>query len=257
MAAQSSMSYSRVQLFAQRIFVMNQSNWLKALLASTGIILVLWLINFLFGTINTAELTKPAFDSYQGFSLFLFLVIGIVIVNDFFKELQEAAKSSQFLMIPASTAEKIISAILLSMIIYIVFAMIVIVALSVIINGVTALTFDGVGFAIFNPFSLEAIASISSFVVMHSIFMFGAVWFRKNNILKTILSIATFFAILAIGFAIFMLFAAYSGWDIHFEHHIDITAFENTMSLARFLFWSAVVALFWFGSFRTLKRRGV
>ncbi|MCC5942199.1 MAG: hypothetical protein JJU37_11720 [Balneolaceae bacterium] len=216
----SAFSLSRVRHLSNRFFLLNQKNWLVGLLGIAGILFTLWLVP----VIITSGDTVPAFSALlQGPAIFAYTLGGLAITSRIFHEVHSPNTCYQFLTLPATNFEKFFSAWVVTTVAYTIFAMLSIVLLSFSVETLSALiTGNWGGFALFNPISGDVIETIMSYFVYQSIFMFGAIYFRKNNFLKTVLAYIVIVIGLLITFATIMLILglSYEG-EVNFSMHFD------------------------------------
>lgn len=201
--------------------------------------------------------TEPAeLHRFQNLYLVTFFFGGLLFTSQIFKELHSPHQSYFFHTLPASTLEKLAGAWLLTSPIYI-------------------LTFTLLSFAVFllsflivgEPFSLsyffnDALGKIIiSYMVIQTIFLWGAVYFRKNNFLKTVL------AILVAGILLSVYGAALRHWLLDNQMLVFVKSedFAGDYAFPSNLFGPYPKILFWwvFGPYMllmtyfTLKEREV
>jgi hypothetical protein len=111
---------------------------------------------------------------------------------------------------PASTLEKFLArAVLVSVgmavgggVIYFVFALVS--------EGINQLIF-GRGHEVFNPVSRDALLAMAHYMVWNAVILLGAVYFRKNSLIKSVLSLTGLAILLALftGLVVRIVFAPY------------------------------------------------
>jgi hypothetical protein len=171
----TSLSLTRIKHLLNRYFI---ENWKKDLYVG----LVLLVIAF-------------ASNPMAGFSGFVYMVMVLLYTGRIFGNLAHKESAQHYLMIPASTSEKLIVNLFLSHIYY------VLLLLVFLVSGILLRAFILSPFCeTFNCFSfldakksMFSFSSYVSFLSFQSILAFGSVYFRKNAFIKTLLSIAAFF----------------------------------------------------------------
>lgn len=237
----------RQLLLLRRQLSVSQQTWLIAAGAIFGLLLI---ISVLVATFNPAEL-----PDVQGFYLAAFTFGGLIFTSLIFKELHSPHRSYFFLTLPASTLEKLTAAWLLTSPLYI----LAFTLISFIIYFISFLI-AGIPFS-FAYFFNDGLGEASlSYMVIQTIFLWGAVYFRKNNFLKTLLSLI----LLAIGLGMYagllgvLLFES-STISITPTSHPELIAFmEQVIGPAfQFLFWAVLGPYMLVMTYFTLKEREV
>lgn len=183
-------SFTRFQLVLKRYVVLNQRTWLVGFLCVAGFLL---LIAVLPTISNMFSVDQPGFIAIREFTISLYSFGGLILTSMIFNEVHSSTKAFQFLTLPSTTFEKISAAWFTSTIVYTVVSMISIVALSILIEVIKGIN-TGVWspFHIFNPFTSDVISAFLDYLFYQSIFLLGAVYFKKNNFIKTLLVIIVF-----------------------------------------------------------------
>lgn len=180
-------SMERFRLVLKRTIVMNQRTWAIGFLSVGGFLLVVAILPFITNMFNVA---RPGFAAIREAAIFFYMLGGLVLTSMIFNELHTPTKAFQFLMLPSTTFEKLAAAWFTATMIYTLATMASIFVLSVIIETIKAIN-TGVwsSFLLFNPFTSEIVSTILLFFFYQSIYLLGAVYFQKNNFLKTLLVI--------------------------------------------------------------------
>ncbi|MFA5669094.1 MAG: hypothetical protein WC967_07610 [Balneolaceae bacterium] len=147
-------------------------------------------------------LTKFFTTENQIFGPLLFSTSAILITyggyafsSTMFNELNSSGSATQFLTLPASALQKLIAAWFVSFVAYTAVGVAAIYILSKIIDT--------------NVISVPITASLPSlytYIVMHSIFLFGAVYFKTNNFLATVVAMLFVFIALSLTFLVLSSF---------------------------------------------------
>jgi hypothetical protein len=245
----NSFSIPRVLQLCLRFFVYNRRSWLIGFGAATGFILAIWLLPLILASDPGHQYS---FEHLQGTAMLLYVLGGLFLTSNLFGELHTPSSSYQFLTLPATTFEKLFAAWLISSLLYTIIVMTGLIGLSFIVESVSAIhTGTGISYTLFNPFSDDALNSIGNYFVFHSFFMLGAVYFRKNNFLKTFLSlILLFFLLISISTTALLIM----GDSV--EAVVEIKLFDN-MSGIQILFWTVLTLFILFLSYIRLRNKQV
>ena len=128
-----------------------------------------------------------------------FYIGGLVLTSMVFKELHSPHKSYFYLMLPASTVEKLVGAWLLTSPLYSLTYL-----LTTLIVYLIGHLIAGEPFIISSFFNEGMAGVVVAYMIIQSIFLWGALYFRKNNFLKTILALLGLGICLAIFSAIML-----------------------------------------------------
>jgi hypothetical protein len=237
----------RQYLFVQRQFSLFQQRWAIAAAVIFGLMLIISIFHALFITGNPTGIR----GNYNGF----FFIGGIILTSPIFKELHYPNRSYSFLSLPASTLEKLIGSWLLTSPLYI----IVFTLISFVIYLISLLI-AGAPFAFSNFFTESYGDTISNYLVIQTIFLWGACYFRKNNLLKTLLSIIMLFIAVAIYTVLLknLFFGPGGGFVVTVgDFQVYSEEFKNTFVLVMKFLFSALGPYMLLVSYYTLKERQV
>lgn len=185
----------RLALLLKRDFYIQYRTYLVALGALFGVLFIA----------NVASIVSADSwnfnDVFYPLSLFLG---GFVFTSSSFNELNEPRDRAFYLGLPASTLEKFASKLIVtgpgfafvSLVLYFIF--------SLSVYALTNLIF-GMGHGLFDPFAESVWSHIRVYLATQSIFLLGAVWFRKNPLLKTVLLLF----VMMVGYALFVALTVY------------------------------------------------
>lgn len=187
----NSFSTTRFIHLCKRAFVLNRRQWIVGLLASTGIVMVIWMVPTLI-ILNESGVSR--FEYLLPTALMIFTLWGLLLTSDIFQELFTPSTAFQSLTLPATSTEKFLSAWVLTMPVFLIVT-ITAIFLITLLSSLIFLMFDGnlSGFNIYNPIDQTTWDFALNYLFLNSLFLLGAVYFRKNNFLKTI---AAFIAIM-------------------------------------------------------------
>ncbi len=129
------------------------------------------------------------------FGLF-FLLVGIVAGSQAFSAMHKQDRSYAYLTLPASHLEKTVDKLLLSTVGYGIAVLAGYFLFSAAALGIGELI-AGRSYPLFNPFERWVWEIVGGYIVIHSIFLFGAAYFKNRHFIKTLLGIAAVFLLLA------------------------------------------------------------
>ncbi len=233
-------SAQRFTLLIKRYFVLNYKPWLIGLGALSGVLLLVSLIN---AYASGGSFNFPLITSLG--SVFIFIV-GFMTTSSVFKEIHTPARGQFFLTLPATTIEKLFSHWFITSIAYILIANIILYLVLLFANGLSNLIW-GMQWSFFNPFSIGNLELMGQYIVAHSLFFLGAVYFRKNNFLKTLLSLFALYVFLGIilGLSAWAIFGSggvlLDGNEINHEMQLQL---ESNFKLINRIFFAGIMAPF-------------
>lgn len=199
------LDFTRLSNFVQRQAVLNLNTMLVAAGAVFGILLVISLaIAYFDGNPDSSENLKITYR-------FVFFLAGYVFTSRVFSELHSPQKSYAYLTLPVSTTEKVIGSWLLSSPVYVLGYWIMISIIFLITKLIT-----GTPVTIGLLFDRGFFNAVGTYMVTQTIYFLGAVYFRKNNFLKTILSLFVLIVFIGLysGLLVWLLFGgSISGQD--------------------------------------------
>ncbi|MBT3272350.1 MAG: hypothetical protein HN368_04280 [Spirochaetales bacterium] len=155
-----------------------------------GVFLIIYLIS-MFTLARGGEVTvgfsPVAMRNDFHFGLFtpLLFIGGFIFTSRAFYESHSRVRSHDWFMLPASTLEKFTERLALSSVGYALGAALLYTLFSIISAGISQAIFKA-SFPIFNPLTRTAILLMLNYIVVQSIFLLGAAYFRKNHFVKTV-----------------------------------------------------------------------
>lgn len=245
-------SLQRLFLLMKRHSIMNMKTWLIGFGALSGVLIVSALLqSYTTGNFNAGSLSSTGIS-------FIFIA-GYLITSMAYNEIHTPARGQFYLILPANIFEKLLSNWLLTSIVYVLIAN-VLLSLVLIIAGLLSSLIFSTSMEFYNPFTEAGFKNMGVYLVTQSVFFLGALYFRKNNMLKTLLSI--FVIIVALG-----TIAGLFGWIILGEYNqINEESLPpqglhfftvNIPQIARVLFWGLTAPFFLLVSYFKLKEREV
>jgi hypothetical protein len=247
-------SVQRFLLLIKRYLLFNAKTWLIGLGATSGVMIVIGVIQAYVSQFNYQ--VEPLVTTGQ----VIIYIGGFILTSMAYNEIHTPARSQFYLTLPATTIEKLFSQWVVTSLIFVVVANILLSIVLIIGNLIGNLVWS-VPFDFFNPFALANIELMLIYIITQSIFFLGAIYFRKNNFLKTILSlfvIGTALNIITVLFA--LLIFGTEGMQIE-SGMMDIkftTWLEETFPVAmKILFYGVLTPFCLAVSYFKLKEREV
>lgn len=218
--------------------------------AAIGIFLIISLIDI---WSNSAE---PGF--HHGMFTAVLVIGGLIVTGNIFRDLHRKETIGGYLLLPASALEKVVVRILLAGIGWALFTVIWYTLFSLLAEGVNSMIF-GRSHSLFNPLEGDVWLSIAHYLVLHSIFLVGAVYFRKHHLLKTILSLFVAGMVISILGLVAVRLAFWDYFQTAFHLSVDehlgpvierLVAesngiFEVLRWIARIVYWAVLPVLCW------------
>jgi hypothetical protein len=118
-------------------------------------------------------------------------ICGALLTVKIFNEINHEVKGPVWLNLPASIPEKFMSRFLLTTLLFIAWILVLVALASLISEGLNILIF-GQRHAIFNPFREEVLVKTFQYFLGQSLFLFGAIFFKKHALPKTVLSLVVY-----------------------------------------------------------------
>lgn len=203
----------------KRSFVINQRQWLIGLIASIGIVITIWMVPTLFILVLT-ESEVSRFENSFHIAFMTFTLWGLLFTSDIFQELNTPATAFQSLTLPATSTEKFLSAWFITVPVFLIITIIAI-SLITLLSALVLILFGGTpsGLNIYYPLDRSTWDFALNYLFLNSLFLLGAIYFRKNNFLKTI---ASFIALMLSFFIVW----GFLGWAYIHLLGLDHLSFE-------------------------------
>lgn len=186
----------RNELFIHRSF------FIIFLAATVGVLFVLSSARFFSGSIRMIVFPNLYF-------IFL-LIIGLIITEKTFRGIHDDVKGPAWLTLPASSFEKYSSRLFFCTVVIAAGSMVFFFLLSLLSECINHLLFEP-SHLLFDPFKGQTLASTYKYFIVQSIFMLGAIYFKKNPFVKTVLGLVVyvFIFIISIAIALKIFFGGY------------------------------------------------
>ncbi len=249
------LNINRLYLLTRRHIFSNTKGWLVAFGAVSGALLVISLLTAYFNPQNLPGLA-PTYIT-------IMFIGGYIFTSNIFSELHDTRKATHYLTVPVSTTERLLSAWLLTAVLFPILSMLLITLIILIANLLMNLTLN------FEPFQQVfyngGFRVFSSYLITQSIFLLGAAYFRKNNFLKTVLAMFVFSMVvmaLTSAFGYLLLSSLSEGGGVTLEANsmtvqLESLFMERIPAAVRILYYFLSVPFFLVVSWFTLKERQV
>jgi uncharacterized membrane protein YeaQ/YmgE (transglycosylase-associated protein family) len=245
-------SIKRASLLIQRHILYNLKTYMISFAAVGGILIFISLMNT---WSNGGHFSETVFHNLG--QVFAFIG-GALVTSNIYKEISSKHRGWFYMMLPANPSEKLLSYWLLTSVGYAIAASVALSVASLVTSLFTTMFFKTT-FYVFNPLASQHLTLMLHYCIVQSVFFLGAVYFEKNNFLKTILSVFVLQMVLGIVGGIV-------GKILFGEWHIE----ANTLSLegdyfftvlipnvAKTFYYGLMIPLFLTVSYFRLKEREV
>lgn len=198
-------SVERLWLLIRRSVRLDLKLWATGFAAVTGVYFLISLMGMYIQAQTAADLPPEFFghSSAVNTGLFLYALGGYLMTSRIFQELHDPTRGYVLLTLPASVKEKFLSAWLVTAPLYTMVVMAVLFLMELVCSVIDIRLF-GAGFGWFNPFDSDVLMKIIAYFGLHSIFLLGGVFFRKNNFIKTILTLVVVQIVLTMVFGLIL-----------------------------------------------------
>ena len=201
---------------------------------------------------------------YNSIFLFILFIGGLISTAAVFRDSYSRESIHRFLTLPASHFEKFLVRFLFSTIGYVLLTLLIVWTGSVLTSLINLFLYHQV-FLLFNPFHQEVFyIALQGYLAIHAPFFLGAVWFRKHNLIKTLLTLALIQILLVLisgglGYAIFFRFlpgnSDYQTFTGSFTPAVQ--SFSNLIIPLRIILQGIIPLTCWTAAYFRLKERQV
>ena len=218
------------------------------------------------GVILFISLFKAGFNNisenfYCAWFVGILFIWGAILASRAFKELHDKNNNQEYLLLPASSLEKMLARFIFTTIILAAYLLVFTSLVSFAVEMIN-LSIFGRSHPYFHPFAKEIWLCIAHFIVFQSILFLGAAWFRKNHLIKTILTVN----VLSIGMGIFSLivfriifasfFNEFHVSDINIPHNHEST-WHAICYLFGFIYFIVLPSFCWFVAWLRIRETEV
>ena len=232
----------------------------SSMLIASAVVLIIIILQSILDSITTCSE-----DFYHDFYFLILIISGLVVTSKISTGLHHEAKGPAWILIPASTLEKLVSLIVLSTVIPAVSTLLFLSLASLVSEAINWI-FIGSCHTLFNAFDTSYIHETMVYLVIQTPYLLGAIYFKRHALGKTFLSLFVYslflFGItLLAGRVIFGHFI----WDSSYWQSVlaEITTIDPVVKLmrinemsqfyAKILFGYIMVPLFWVIAYFRLK----
>ncbi len=270
-------SFQRFSLLVAKNWAENKKRYLLSLVAYISLVFV-WYV-FIMLTDDGHPMARGLQEVTFVFSL---LLVGPFFASQFFSELGSKTKATSYLMVPASTLEKLLCSLLYTIVLFFVLfvmAFYFVDFLAVLIantfhpsyNGVTTVNGTLAKTRVINIFDSKNASNDLSyhffivFSILQSVFLLGSVYFQKYSYIKTVISLTLILLISA--FVVFEVMgsilpspASFNGVEFRIFNGEKMKIVELpkwAMKLVEYLFLYGFTIVFWVATYFRLKEKEV
>ena len=218
------------------------------------------------GLVNFLSYDENIFPLHQVFYFGLTLSLGgLIFTSLVFSELHKSGADLRFITLPASNFEKLLAKYSFSSFGYLVGSAFLYFCITGLTSLLSLLIF-GKAQPLFNPFNFEGLVGFGVYLVLHSIYLFGAVFYKRLAFALTSLSIILVVFILSLFVGLFFLilnadvfiahgFLAFTGLTELSPQSENLNLIFQTVS--ELVFWVVLPPYFWILTYLRIKEKEV
>jgi len=264
-------SFQRFSLLVAKHWAENRKRYLLSILAFISLLFV-WFL-FVMLTDSSHPLASGLQEITFVFTLFL---VGPFYASQYFNELSSKTKGTNYLMVPASALEKLLCSVLYSIVLFFIVDFLVILTANIAhpsYNNTQLPDGRNLKAVATNMFTIKAGGAgeqsisyyfLSIFLAVQSAALLGSIYFNKYSYIKTAISLALIFLIVALlEIKILMSFMPKGHyWGTGFEIYADGTKKVVllpawTKTVLELLLFNAFPIIFWITTYFRLKEKEV
>lgn len=230
--------------FVLRQATLFKQRWLIAAATLFGVLLLISLF--------TAYTNPNGLAGVREFYNVVFVITGLIFTSQVFMELHAPNQAYAYLTLPVSTLEKLLGSWFITSPLYVLLYTAATYAIYLISTLVSGLAVSPASF-----FNSDFLHTIGSYMVVQTIFLWGASFFRKNNFLKTVLSLLVLLVSLGLwgGLIVWLFYGQNVTVTGANEAEIESTA-ENILKPAvQIFYWAFLGPYMLVTTYFTLKER--
>ena len=247
-------SIQRFNLLMKRFIMFNLKTWGIGLGAIAGILIIIALLQA-WATNGTGPLSVLI-----SLGQVMIFIGGYIITSMAYNEIHTPARSQFYLTLPATTLEKLFSHWIITSVVFVLLANILLMA-SLAIGSLLVNIGWGSTIEYYNPFTERNLHIMLIYVITQSMFFLGALYFRKNNFLKTTLSlivISMIFNIFSVVVAYLLFGSQMSGIEDNVTNvRMETLVTETIPWISKILFYGVLAPFCILVSYFRLKEREV
>jgi hypothetical protein len=241
---------SRFRLLLRMELTRSRKGILMTLLITLGVLFIMGLL--------LGPLMDPAmvvFDQSPGFA-FTLLTGGFILSSLAYRDLGNSLRIYNYLTLPVSALEKLLSMWLLTSAGWILFYTIVYSLYALLANAVGQLVYDHLTFLSFNPLGPFALKTMAYYFVLQGIFLAGAAHFRGYAFPKTLLALVIMGA--AAGIIMYLVMRGLFDFDMSSDPDLFAGMLsEQVWNIVKLMFWCLLAPLCWVITYLGLKEQEV
>ena len=220
-------------------------------------------------SINTGYSTLSTFATF-------FVFVGFAVTARSFSDMHSKERAYEWFMLPASILEKFLSKLLFTTVGW-TLLFLAVYSISSLLGEVLGILAFGHRHPFFNPLHPDVWRVVLDYCIIQSVFLFGAAYFKRNNLVKTVLAVVLFFSVFAI-----LLFLAgrffFYGFFTDFVYHNGSGQYRfffdwNTLpaginrrlvdilrvvyTAVKFIYYALLAPLFWFFTYLRITGKEV
>ncbi len=246
----------RIGLFMRRDLRTQWRSGLIQLAAVSAIVFVIILLTAWQGN-------NPGILHSWLFPLF-YLIIGYVLTGQSFSDLHKKDSTHQFLMLPVSAGEKVVSRLLFTGIGYTLIFVAGYWITSLLGWMISRLLFEN-SVPLFRPFAVGMFRLYGKYLVTQGIFFLGAAWFRKHSLFKTVLLLFGLAVLLALWGLLgtrILFWELFTGKALQFNTLVSMPGASYTLmniaeATAQIMFWAFLAPFCWIMAWFRVKEAEV
>ena len=221
---------------------------------------------FLLIMLITSKVGQLDYSVHYGWISTILFIFGFIFASTSFKAAHKKLLNHDWLMLPASILEKFLEKVLL----YTLFVPVVAIVLFWIFNFLALLVIRvifGEYYPVFNIADPVVWQMFGHYVIISSVFILGASWFKNNNFIKTIVALVVLSMIMSILSSIigWIVFNDYFwpmvrgdfNFDYDFSHDFDTGRLESLgngiVYLFKVIYFGLLAPVCWFGAWLKLR----
>jgi hypothetical protein len=216
----------------------------SSLLIASAVVLAIIILQSIFDSIATCSE-----DFYFNYYFLILLISGLVVTSKISKGLHHEAKGPAWILLPASTLEKLISLIVLSTVVPAIGTLLFLSLASVVSEAINRI-FIGSCHTLFNAVDTSHIHSTMTYLTIQTPFLLGAIYFKKHAFGKTFLSLFVYSIFLvSITLLTGRIVFGHFPWDASYMQSVleEITTIDPVVKVMRIGKMSQFYAKIFFG----------
>jgi hypothetical protein len=236
-------------------FIRQLTMQLKASIIALGAIAgILLMIGGLVVSFGNTTYTSA---NFLGLAMPMFFIGGFVLTSVIFAELNNPHRGFLYLMLPATAMEKLLSTWAITSLLYTAIGILVMMTVNITLVAYSSI-FSLNSVELVNPFSYEMLRMFGIYLITQTIFLVGAIHFRRAQFFKTVLSLLALMMAISAFTAIFGFAIFYNGLKFgNFNVNINIMDSDSWSAAGEILFWALLAPFMLTVTYFKIKEREV